>query len=101
MEFDEQKIILPFSLDLNILEQCGSCGISSGNLIAYTLSFDTHYLVFNDCNTFSVFQYNTLSDPKHILAAFLEKHENMYSCLQAKSQNFTKIVNYTFTCLII
>ena len=52
MEFDEQKIILPFSLDLNILEQCGSCDISSGNLIAYTLSFDTHYLVFNDCNRF-------------------------------------------------
>ena len=52
MEFDEQKIILPFSLDLNILEQCGSYGISSGNLIAYTLSFDTHYLVFNDCNRF-------------------------------------------------
>ena len=52
MEFDEQKIILSFSLDLNILEQCGSCGISSGNLIAYTLSFDTHYLVFNDCNRF-------------------------------------------------
>lgn len=52
MEFDEQKIILPFSLDLNILEQCGSCGISSGNLIAYTLSFDTQYLVYNDCNRF-------------------------------------------------
>ena len=70
------------------------------SLILFHLTLTIYYLT-TAIVSFSVFQYNTLSDPKHILAAFLEKNENMYSRLQAKSQNFTKIVNYTFTCLII
>ena len=41
----------PYYSSSSLLSFSG-CGISSGNLIAYTLSFDTHYLVFNECNRF-------------------------------------------------